>query len=62
MGPKPNLLCDDHLATDGIAAPCRQHPFKTVTPAAASLCLGSEGTGAQTRSDQRFVEIHCRFY
>ena len=24
-GPKPNLLCGDRLATDGIGAPGRQH-------------------------------------
>ena len=57
MGPKPNLLCDDRLATDGIGASDRQHPVQDRHADDSLGLLGSEAAGPQTWSDQRLVRI-----
>ena len=62
MGPKPNLLCDDRLATDGIGASDRQHPVQDRHADGSLGLLGSDAAGPQTWSDQRVVPTHCCFY
>src|ERR1700759_348246 len=62
VGPKPNLLCDDRLATDGIGASDRQHPVQDRHADDSLVLLGSEAAGPQTWSDQRLVPTHCCFY
>ncbi len=62
MAPGPKLLRDDRLATDGIRAPGRQHPVQHRHADGSLSLLGREATGSQTRSDQRLVATHCRFY
>ena len=62
MALHPKLLHDDRLATDGIRAPGRQHPVQHRHADGSLSLLGREAAGSQTRSDQRLVTTHCRFY
>src|SRR3954462_2819883 len=62
MAPNPTLLSDDRLATDGIWASSRQHPVQHRHADGRLGLLSRKTAGAQTRSDQRFVAAHCRFY
>ncbi len=62
MVPKPNLLCDDRLATDGIRPSGLQHPVQRSHADGSLGLLAGKAAGSQTRSDQRFVATHCRFY
>ncbi len=62
MAPNPKLLRDDRLATDGVRAPGRQHPVQHRHADGSLSLLGREAAGSQTRSDQRLVTTHCRFY
>jgi len=62
MAPSPKLLRDDRLATDGIRASGGQHPVQHRHADGSLSPLGREAAGSQTRSDQRLVATHCRFY
>ena len=59
---KPNLLCDDRLATDRIGASGLQHPVQCSHADDSLGLLGGKAAGSQPRSDQRLVTAHCRFY
>jgi len=62
IAPNPRLLCNDRLTTDGNRAPGRQHPVQHRHADGSLGLLGGEAAGSQTRSDQRLVATHCRFY
>jgi len=62
MALHPKLLRDDRLATDGVRPPGRQHPVQHRHADGSLSLLGREAAGSQTRSDQRLVATHCRFY
>ena len=62
MAANPKLLRDDRLATDGIRASGRQYPVQHRHADGSLSLLGREAAGSQTRSDQRLVTTHYRFY
>jgi len=62
MAANPKPLRDDRLATDRIRASGRQHPVQHRHADGSLSLLGREAAGSQTRSYQRLVATHCRFY
>ncbi len=62
MTPNPDLLSDNWLATDRIRASGCQHLVQHRHADGSFGLLGRKAAGAQTRSDQRLVSTHCRFY